>query len=147
MERGRRLAFDFGDVRIGIAVSDQDSILASPVVTLEARSAHLWDEIFALLGEFEPVALYVGRPIHLGGQESLSASKAELFAKELEERFELPTFLIDERLSTVSAQRQMREIGKTSRESRKNIDQLAAVGILNLAIEIEKSRDRDRLDK
>ena len=147
MERGRRLAFDFGDVRIGIAVSDQDSILASPVVTLETRSINLWDEIFALLGEFQPIALYVGRPIHLGGQESLSANKAEIFAKELEERFDLPTFLIDERLSTVSAQRQLREIGKSTRAGRKNIDQMAAVEILNLALEIEKTRDRDRLDK
>ncbi len=142
MERGRRLAFDFGDVRIGVAVSDRDSILASPVVTLESRSVELWNEIFALLGEFEPIALYVGRPIHLGGQESLSTSKAELFAKELSERFELPTFMIDERLSTVSAQRKMRDVGKSTLESRKNLDQAAAVEILNLALEIEKARER-----
>lgn len=142
MERGRRLAFDYGDVRIGVAVSDRDSILASPVVTLSTKSLDLWEEIFALLGEYEPIALYVGKPVHLGGQKSASTQKAENFAKELAERFDLPVLLIDERLSTVSAQRQLREAGKSSRESRKIIDQGAAVEILNLALETEKSRDR-----
>jgi putative Holliday junction resolvase len=142
VERGRRLAFDYGDVRIGVAVSDRDSILASPVVTLSTKSLDLWEEIFALLGEYEPIALYVGKPVHLGGQKSASTQKAENFAKELAERFDLPVLLIDERLSTVSAQRQLREAGKSSRESRKIIDQGAAVEILNLALETEKSRDR-----
>ncbi len=146
MERGHRLAFDFGDVRIGVAVSDPDSILASPVATLESKNVDLWNQIFSLLGQYQPVALYVGRPIHLGGQASPSTSKAEMFAKELEERFEIPTFLIDERLSTVSAQRLMREVGKSARESRKNIDQAAAVEILNQALEIEKARQRARGD-
>ncbi|MCX6430247.1 MAG: Holliday junction resolvase RuvX [Actinobacteria bacterium] len=139
MQRGRRLAFDFGDVRIGVAVSDPDSILASPVITLQTKSEALWDEIFDLLGEYEPIALYVGRPIHLAGHESPSTQKSELFAKELQERFDLPVTLVDERLSTVAAQRQLRDAGVSSRASKKSIDQAAAVEILNAGLDIERA--------
>lgn len=139
MEKGRRLAFDFGDVRIGVAVSDRDSILATPVVTLEAKKMDLWDRIFDLLAEYEPVHVYVGRPIHLAGHESESTVKAELFASELRERFDLDVTMIDERLSTVSAQRSMREAGKSSRDFKAAIDQAAAVAILEMALDIEKA--------
>jgi putative Holliday junction resolvase len=143
MQRGRRLAFDYGDVRIGVAVSDPDSILASPVTTLSTKGLGLWDEIFTLLGEYEPIELFVGRPIHLAGHESPSTSKAELFAKELAQRYDLPVSMIDERLSTVSAQRQLREAGVSSKASKKNIDQAAAVSILNSALDSQKARGKD----
>lgn len=143
MQRGRRLAFDFGDARIGVAVSDPDSILCSPVKTLNTRSELLWDEIFSLLREFEPIEIYVGRPIHLRGQESPSTAKAEMFARELRERYDLKVSMIDERLSTVSAQRHLHEAGLTSKESRKTIDQAAAVEILNMALDLERKQKRD----
>jgi putative Holliday junction resolvase len=140
MQRGRRLAFDFGDVRIGVAVSDQDSIMATPVVTLLAKREDLWDRIFDLLAEYEPIHVYVGRPVHLSGNESDSTAKAELFASELHERFDIDVTMIDERLSTVSAQRSMREAGLTARESKGAIDQAAAVAILEMALDLEKSK-------
>lgn len=144
MEKGRRLAFDYGDVRIGVAVSDRDSILATPVVTLQAKNIDLWDQIFDLLAEYEPVHVYVGRPIHLAGQVSDSTTKAELFASELRERFDLEVTLIDERLSTVLAQRNLREVGRSTRDSKDAIDQAAAVGILEMAMDLEKARaERD----
>lgn len=138
MQKGRRLAFDFGDVRIGVAVSDQDSILATPVVTLLARSQDLWDRIFDLLAEYEPVHVYIGRPVHLSGNESESTTKAELFASEFRDRFDIEVTMIDERLSTVSAQRSMREAGRTARDSKSAIDQAAAVAILEMALDLEK---------
>lgn len=140
MQRGRRLALDFGDVRIGVAVSDQDSIMATPVVTLLAKREDLWDRIFDLLAEYEPIHVYVGRPVHLSGNESDSTAKAELFASELHERFDIDVTMIDERLSTVSAQRSMREAGLTARESKGAIDQAAAVAILEMALDLEKSK-------
>jgi len=140
VKRGRRLAFDFGDVRIGVAVSDQDSILATPVLTLEARKEDLWDRIFDLLAEYEPVQVYVGRPVHLAGHPSDSTTKAELFASEFRERFDVEVTMIDERLSTVSAQRAMREAGRSARESKSAIDQAAAVAILEMAMDLEKSK-------
>lgn len=142
MQRGRRLAFDFGDVRIGVAVSDPDLILATPVETLLAKREDLWDRIFNLLAEYEPVHVYVGRPVHLSGNESDSTTKAELFAAEFRDRFDVEVTMIDERFSTISAQQLMREAGLSTRESKAGIDQLAAVTILEMAMDIEKSNAR-----
>ena len=145
VQKGRRLAFDYGDVRIGVAVSDRDCIMATPVVTLETKKPDLWDRVFDLLAEYEPVRIYVGRPVHLAGQASDSTSKAELFASELRDRFDLEVTLIDERLSTISAQRNLHEAGLSSRASKGVIDQASAVAILELALDLEKGQaKRDR---
>ena len=141
MNRGRRLAFDFGDVRIGVAVSDPDSILASPVSTLQSKSADLWDRIFDLLKEYEPLEVFVGRPVHLAGHVSDSTAKAEIFAQELRERFDLSVTLIDERLSTVTAQRALKNAGVSSRDAKSAIDQMAAVEILKTGLEIFAKRE------
>ena len=114
--------------------------MATPVVTLLTKRVDLWDRIFDLLAEYEPIHLYVGRPVHLSGNESDSTTKAELFASELGERFDVVVTMVDERLSTVSAQRSMREAGLTVRESKGAIDQAAAVAILEMALDLEKSR-------
>jgi len=140
MRKGRRIAFDYGDVRIGVAVSDGDGILATPVMTLETRKLDLWDQIFDLLAEYQPIEVYVGRPVYLAGHASESTTKAELFAGALRDKFDLVVTMIDERLSTVSAQRQLREAGRSTRDSRSVIDQAAAVGILELALNTEKNQ-------
>lgn len=140
MQQGRRLAFDYGDVRIGVAVSDRDSILATPVETLLTKREDLWDRIFDLLAEYEPVHVYVGRPIHLSGRESDSTTKAEAFAQEFRERFDVDVTMIDERLSTVSAQRSLREAGRSTRDSKSAIDQAAAMEILEMALDFEKAK-------
>lgn len=142
MERGRRIAFDFGDARIGVAVSDPDSILATPVTTLDTKSHDLWDQIFQIFSEYEPVEIFVGRPTHLAGHESDSTAKSELFAKEIRERFGLTVSLVDERLSTVSAQRTLKDAGLSTRDSKKAIDQASAVAILELALESAKGLER-----
>ena len=72
MQRGRRIAFDYGDVRIGVAISDPDSILASPLTTLSSGDPKLFKQIAELITEHEPIAFYVGQPLHLSGQSSLS---------------------------------------------------------------------------
>jgi putative Holliday junction resolvase len=140
MQKGRRLAFDYGDVRIGVAVSDPDCILATPVVTLSTKREDLWDYVFNLLAEYEPVRVYIGRPVHLSGNTSESTSKADMFADEFRERFDVEVIMVDERLSTVSAQRSMREAGRTIRESKAAIDQAAAVAILEMALNAERSQ-------
>ncbi|MBI3430456.1 MAG: Holliday junction resolvase RuvX [Actinobacteria bacterium] len=140
MIRGRRISFDFGDTRIGVAVSDPDSILATPVTTLATKSVDLWDQIFQLLAEYEPVEIFVGKPIHLAGHENDSTKKSELFAREINARFDIGVTMIDERLSTVSAQRKLKEAGISSRDSKSAIDEASAVGILELALEMAKAR-------
>ena len=142
MNRGRRLGFDYGDVRIGVAMSDPDSILATPLTTLSCKSVDLWEEIALLIREFEPIQLFVGRPMHLAGHESESTLKAEEFAQKLRERFNIAVDLIDERLSTVNAQRILKQAGVSTRDSKAHIDQMAAVQILTAGLEITSNREK-----
>ena len=140
MLRGRRLAFDYGDVRIGVAVCDPDAILATPVITLKNNDEHLWDQIDEFVKEYEPIHIYVGSPRHLSGAASISMQKAEEFKVGISERYGVACSMIDERLSTVGASRQLKESGLNSRESKAAIDQAAAVAILEQAIAIEKRK-------
>ncbi len=140
MPFGRRMAFDYGDVRIGVALCDPEGILASPLTTLKSSDKKLWIDIGALLAEYEVVRVYVGRPAHLSGSMSQSVAKAEKFAAALGERFSVTVTFIDERLTTVSATRKLREAGKSSRALKELIDMAAAVAILEQGISMDKSK-------
>ena len=141
MVRGRRIAFDYGDVRIGVAISDPDSILASPLTTLSSGDPKLFAQIAELIVENEPVDIYVGEPVNLSGQSSTSAKKALAFAEKLASEFKVPVTMIDERLSTVSATNAMRQSGVNAKDARNKIDMAAAVAILEQALAIEKAKN------
>jgi len=140
MQRGRRIAFDYGDVRIGVAVSDPDSILSSPLTTLKATDKNLSSQISQIITEIEPVTIYVGRPSLLSGNDGVATEKATEFASLLRTITQVPIELIDERMSTISAARNLREAGRSAKESKDAIDMAAAVAILEFAIDIEKRR-------
>ena len=140
MQRGRRIAFDYGDVRIGVAVSDPDSILSSPLTTLRTDSKSLSKEILAIFEEIEPVQIFVGKPALLSGNSGSSSEKAEEFAQSLTALTDVEIVMVDERMSTVSAARNLREAGKNARDSKSSIDMAAAVAILDFGIEIQKRK-------
>ena len=140
MQRGRRISFDYGDVRIGVAVSDPDSILVSPLTTLKTASKDLLVQISQIFSEYEPIAVYIGLPSNMSGTEGVATQKAQAFAEKLKMVTKVDIEFVDERLSTVSATRHLRESGKNSRDSKSSIDMAAAVEILNFAIEIEKAK-------
>ena len=140
MQRGRRIAFDYGDVRIGVAVSDPDSILSSPLTTLKATDKNLSSQISQIITEIEPVTIYVGRPSLLSGNDGVATEKATEFVSLLRTITHVPIELIDERMSTISAARNLREAGRSAKESKDAIDMAAAVAILEFAIDIEKRR-------
>jgi putative Holliday junction resolvase len=140
MQRGRRIAFDYGDVRIGVAVSDPDSILSSPLTTLKATDKNLSSQISQIITEIEPVTIYVGRPSLLSGNDGVATEKATEFVSLLRTITHVPIELIDERMSTISASRNLREAGRSAKESKDAIDMAAAVAILEFAIDIEKRR-------
>jgi putative Holliday junction resolvase len=140
MQRGRRIAFDYGDVRIGVAVSDPDSILSSPLTTLKATDKNLSSQILQIITEIEPVTIYVGRPSLLSGNDGVATEKATDFVALLRTITQVPIELIDERMSTISAARNLREAGRSAKESKDAIDMAAAVAILEFAIDIEKRR-------
>jgi putative Holliday junction resolvase len=140
MLRGRRIAFDYGDVRIGVAVSDPDSILSSPLTTLKATDKSLLKQISEILADIEPVVIYVGRPALLSGNDGSATEKATQFGAVLSTITQIPIEMIDERMSTVSAARNLREAGRNARDSKDAIDMAAAVAILDFALEIEKRK-------
>lgn len=140
MERGRRIAFDYGDVRIGVAVSDPDSILSSPLTTLKATDRSLVKQISQIVVEIEPVAIYVGRPALLSGDDGAATEKSLDFVEVLRTITRVPIELIDERMSTVSAARNLRDAGRNARDSKEAIDMAAAVAILEFALELEKRK-------
>ena len=140
MLRGRRIAFDYGDVRIGVAFSDPDSILSSPLTTLKDTDKNLLKQISEILADIEPVAIYVGRPALLSGNDGSATEKATEFGAVLGTITQVPIEMIDERMSTVSAARNLREAGRNAKDSKAAIDMAAAVGILDFALEIEKRK-------
>jgi putative Holliday junction resolvase len=140
MQRGRRIAFDYGDVRIGVATSDADSIICSPLTTLKATDKSLIRSISQIFEEISPVQIFVGRPALLSGQDGLASEKAMQFADLLRAITDVEVLMIDERLSTVSAARNLRESGKNAKDSKASIDMAAAVSILEFALDLEKRK-------
>ncbi len=138
MQRGRRIAFDYGDVRIGVAVSDADSILSSPLTTLKSSDKALLKSISTIFEEIDPVQIFVGKPALLSGADGSASEKAVAFAKQLAELTQAEIVMIDERMSTVSAARNLREAGKNAKDSKGSIDMAAAVAILDFGIELQK---------
>lgn len=135
--RGRRIAFDYGDSRIGVAICDPDGILASPLPFLDARHPKLLNHIATLLDEYQPIAIYLGEPKLLSGESGAAVEKARAFARTLTESFDIPIKMIDERLSTVDAARRLRDSGITARDSKVLIDSMAAVSILESGLSSE----------
>ena len=140
MQRGRRIAFDYGDVRIGVAVSDPDSILSSPLTTLKATDKNLLKQITEILTEIDPVTIYVGRPALLRGNDGSATGKASEFVEQLRTLTPVPVEMIDERMSTISAARNLRDAGRNAKDSKDAIDMASAVAILEFALEIEKRK-------
>ncbi|OBI27308.1 Holliday junction DNA helicase RuvA [Mycobacterium sp. E1386] len=130
--RGRRLGIDVGSVRIGVACSDPDGILATPVETVRRdRSGKHVRRLAELAAELGVVEVVVGLPRTLADRTGPSAVDAMELAGELARRIApIPVRLTDERLTTVSAQRSLRAAGVRAREQRAVIDQAAAVAIL-----------------
>ena len=140
MQRGRRIAFDYGDVRIGVATSDADSIICSPLTTLKATDKSLLKIISEILVEIQPVQIFIGKPALLSGKDGLATEKAIGFADLLRGITDVEIVMVDERLSTVSAARSLRESGRNAKDSKSSIDMAAAVGILEFAIDLEKRK-------
>ncbi|MEN9687847.1 MAG: hypothetical protein RL381_859 [Actinomycetota bacterium] len=137
--RGHRIAFDYGDVRTGVAISDPDGILATPVGALATKSTGFFKEIATLFEENQPIKIYVGLPLHLSGEAGESVEKVRIFIAEIRNLTDVAIMEIDERLSTMSAQKRLKEAGVSSRDSKALIDSMAAVAILEAGLHSEKN--------
>jgi len=137
------LGVDVGSVRVGLAESDPDGILATPVRTL-ARSVGTdtadLDAIVEAARERDAVCVYVGLPLHLSGAPGEAARLAHEYAAALATRVApVRVRLVDERLTSVASHRQLRESGRPGRTQRAVVDQVAAVLILQAALDAERT--------
>jgi putative Holliday junction resolvase len=136
---GVRLGLDPGEARIGVARSDPSGFLATPIETVRRGEGDL-DRIVALVAETEAVEIVVGLPRSLSGGEGPAAQRVRHFARLLARRVEPVTVrLCDERLTTVSAEAMLREQGRKGQRRRAVVDQVAAVLILQHALDTERS--------
>ncbi len=140
MRAGVRLGIDVGRARIGIARCDAGALLAVPVETVPRAVEGDADvrRVLELAEEFGAIELVVGHPLSLSGTPTPSTDDAVAFAERLAAAGSAVR-LVDERLSTVSAQHALRASGRSSRSQRPIVDQVAAVIILQHAIDTERA--------
>lgn len=138
MRMGRRIAFDFGDVRIGVAITDSSGILASPLDHILNSAESLRSDLIDLYEQYDPIYTAIGFPLHLSGNESAKSASVSEFAVLISEITPNPIYLIDERMTTVSASRTLREAGLNSKSAKGEIDSMAATAILDSALNQER---------
>ena len=139
--RGTRLGVDVGKARVGVAKCDPDGLLATPVETVPRDDGSV-ARIIALADEHGAFEVLVGLPLNMRGEDTASTRDAREFAAALAAASALPVRLVDERLSTVSAHAALRSSGRSQRSSRTIVDQVAAVVLLQQALDVEKSTGR-----
>jgi putative holliday junction resolvase len=139
LRHGVRVGIDPGDARIGVARSDPTGYLATPVETVRRGRGDL-ARIAAIAAEVEAVEVVVGLPRSLSGREGPAAAKVRAFAATLGARVApVPVRLVDERLTTVSAEAMLRDRGRKGGKRRAVVDQAAAVLILQHALDTERA--------
>ncbi|RWZ61406.1 Holliday junction resolvase RuvX [Labedella populi] len=140
---GVRLGIDVGKARIGVARCDPHGMLATPLETVQRRSdGSDVTRIAELVGETGAVEILVGLPLALSGRVTASTEDARGFAARLASSTGVGVRLVDERLSTVSAHSALRASGRSQKSSRTIVDQVAAVVILQQALDSERSTGR-----
>ncbi len=142
LRHGRRLGVDVGRARVGIAVSDPEGLLATPVQTLQRTDEDLLERMVALAREYEVIEVVVGLPLNLAGAHTASTEDALNLARDLDSRLSSDVMMVDERLTTVSAHQALRANGKSQRETRSVVDQVAAVMVLQHALDSERISGR-----
>lgn len=150
--QGRRLGLDVGTVRIGAAYSDRDATLAMPLETIprktgfKDRDQEDIERILELIELHEIVEVVIGLPRDLKGNGSSSVKHAKEFAFRIRRRKAIPVRMCDERLTTVAAMNAIHASGKTEKQSRAIIDQVAATEILQSWLDA-RHRYRERADE
>jgi putative Holliday junction resolvase len=127
----RILALDYGSKRVGVALSDPTGTLARPLPFLPAKGGvQLARDVAALAAQEQAGLILLGLPRHMNGSLGESAALVQAFAAALAQATKIPVKLVDERLSTVQASRQLQEAGRDSRAQRSRIDSEAAAVLL-----------------
>ena len=140
-DRPRRiLALDFGSRTIGLAISDELGVTAQGLPTYRrSNKRNDFDYLRRLIKQHGIVEMVMGLPLRMSGAEGIQSEKVHVFAEELRRKFKMPVHLFDERLTSVEANRVLRETEMSIRRRAEVVDQLAAVLILQAFLEFRKS--------
>ena len=139
MKKLKILALDVGTKTIGVAITDGLGLLAHPVCTLSRRGVNKdTDKLMAVIKEHDVEEVVVGLPYELDGTEERSARLARQIGEAVRERAELPIHYVDERYSSVEAERRLIEAGVSRQKRKEIIDQAAAVVILESFLSTQK---------
>lgn len=125
----RILGIDHGDVRIGIAMSDETGFLASPLTTIQ-NGKDAADEVIALVCEHGVEKIVIGLPLNMDGSFGPATEKVRAFSEKLAKKTDVPILEMDERLTTVTAHHNLREAGLDGRQRKGVVDMAAAQIIL-----------------
>ena len=136
----RILALDFGSRHLGLAVTDELGITAQGLPTYQrSNKKNDFDHLRRLIRQYGVTEMVLGLPLRMSGQEGIQAEKVQAFAEELRRRFKLPVHLFDERLTSVEANRLLRETEMSIRRRAEVVDRLAAVLILQSFLQLRRS--------
>jgi putative Holliday junction resolvase len=137
----RILSLDFGSKTIGLAVTDELGLTAQGLPTLRrTNKRNDFDHLRRVIKQYGVAELVMGLPLRLSGATGIQSDKVEIFAQELRKKFKLPVHLFDERLTSVEANRVLRESEMSIRRRAEVVDQLAAVLILQAFLEFRRSK-------
>ena len=139
---GVRLGVDVGSVRVGVARSDPDGVLASPLEVIPQGRGDM-DRLAGIVARHDVLEVIVGLPTTLAGREGPAAAGARQVASVLAARSSpVPVRLFDERFTTTTAHAVLRQSGKNSRARRPMVDQAAAAVLLQAALDAERAMGR-----
>lgn len=135
----RIIALDIGDVRIGVAMSDVIGMFASPLEVIDRNKSNAVERIKKIVEEYKVDTVVAGLPKSLNGEEKMQAQKVREFVKVLEEELKKEIVFVDERYSTVAADRMLNETTKKNAvQKRKVVDKIAATFILQTYLDIKR---------
>lgn len=124
---GRLLAIDYGEKRLGLAISDPNQIISKPLKTIIlSDSQYIYNELEKIISDYEIQKLIIGLPLGMDGKNTQQTSKVEAFKENLQNKISIPVILFDERLSSVSAKKSLISQGIKTGHNKSKIDQTAA---------------------
>ena len=130
-KEGNVIGFDFGQKRIGVAVGNNISKTAQALITIESSSNNQkFEAIQKIMEEWQPISIVVGVPFNIDGSEHKVTNLSKKFAKQLEQKYSLPTHLIDERYTSIEASHAIKDKKIDLKKKKLLIDQIAAKIIL-----------------
>lgn len=124
---GRLLAIDYGEKRLGLAISDPNQIISKPLKTLIlSDSKYIYNELEKIISDYEIQKLIIGLPVGMNGKNTQQTRKVKAFREFLQNKIDIPIILFDERLSSVSAKKSLISQGVKTGHNKSKIDQTAA---------------------